>query len=232
MAENNAWVEEILKKRDLALIGFADLSEISADIRHGYPYGISLAMALKVFPSTSSEPSKAYYDEYKALSARLRDASGFLAGHIKERGFNAFSLANEKQDESYRTQLPFKTLATRSGLGWIGKSATLITERYGNAIRLNGVLTDMPLTVGTPINESLCGNCDECVRYCPGNAIKGNTWSLPIDRDDLLDAAGCKRAVMERGKVFNVTDGTCGICISVCPWTKRYRSELESCGES
>lgn len=43
-----------------------------------------------------------------------------------------------------------------------------------------------------------------------------------MDRDNLLDAISCKKTVIERGKVFNVTDGTCGICISVCPWTKRY----------
>lgn len=227
MMENNHWVEEILKDRNIALIGFADLSEIDAEIRYGYQYGISIAIALKVFPSTTSEPSKEYYDEYGAVSRKLRDASDFLTEKIRERGFNAYSLAHEKQNEAYRTQLPFKMLATRSGLGWIGKSAALITKEYGNAIRLNGILADMPLTVGTPVNESLCGKCEECVNHCPGHAIKGNTWSLHMDRDNLLDAISCKKAVIERGKVFNVTDGTCGVCISVCPWTKRYRSELE-----
>lgn len=123
--------------------------------------------------------------------------------------------------------MPFKTLATRAGLGWIGKSAALITKEYGNAIRLNGVLTDLPIKVGTPVNESFCGECDKCVKHCPGHAITGNTWRLHIDRDILLDAVSCKKTVIERGKVFNVADGTCGICISVCPWTKRYRLELE-----
>lgn len=220
--ENNHWIEEKLKDRNIALIDFADLSEIDPEIRYGYRYGICIAIALQVFPSTTSEPSKEYYDEYKAVSTRLREASDFLAEKIKERGFNAYSLAHEKQNEVFRTQLPFKTLATRSGLGWIGKSAALITKEYGNAIRLNGILTDMPLTVGTPVNESLCGKCEECVKHCPGHAIKGNTWSLHMDRDNLLDAISCKKTVIERGKVFNVTDGTCGICISVCPWTKRY----------
>ena len=227
MMENNHWVEEILKDRNLALIGFADISGIDAEIRYGYQYGICIAIALKVFPSTTSEPSKDYYDEYKAVSARLREASDFLADKIKECGFNAYSLAHEKQNEAYRTQLPFKTLATRAGLGWIGKSAALITKEYGNAIRLNGVLTDLPIKVGTPVNESLCGECDKCVKHCPGHAITGNTWRLHIDRDILLDAVSCKKAVIERGKVFNVSDGTCGICISVCPWTKQYRLELE-----
>jgi epoxyqueuosine reductase QueG/GrpB-like predicted nucleotidyltransferase (UPF0157 family) len=227
MTENNQWVEEILKDRNLALIGFADLSEIDTENRYGYQYGICIAIALKVFPSATNEPSKEYYIEYKNVSARLREASDFLAEKIKERGFNACSLAHERQNEAYRTQLPFKTLATRAGLGWIGKSATLITKEYGNAIRLNGVLTDLPIKVGTPVNASLCGECDKCVKHCPGHAIMGNTWRLHVDRDILLDAVRCKKAVVERGKVFNVTDGTCGICISVCPWTKQYGLELE-----
>jgi epoxyqueuosine reductase len=224
--ENNHWVEEILKDRSSTLTGFADLSEIDTEIRFGYRYGICIAIALQVFPSTTSEPSKEYYDEYIAVSARLRETSDFLAEKIKERGFNAYSLAHEKQNEMYRTRLPFKTLATRAGLGWIGKSAALVTREYGTAIRLNGVLTDMPLSAGTPINESICGTCEECVKYCPGRAIKGNMWSPDVDRDNLLDAFSCKKAVVERGKVFNVTEGTCGICISVCPWTKRYRNSI------
>jgi len=136
------------------------------------------------------------------------------------RGFNAYSLAGEKSGQEYRTPLPYKTLATRSGLGWIGKSATFVTKRFGNAIRLNGVLTDMPFETGTPINSSLCGECAECVEKCPGRAITGKLWDLHTDRDALLNPHECKNAVVERGKIFGVTEGTCGICISVCPFTK------------
>ena len=222
--DNNRWVEEVLKDRDITLTGFADLSEIDPETRLGYQFGICFAIALRMFPSTTSEPSREYYDEYKDVNARLRETSIFLAEKIKERGYNAYSLAHVKSNEEYRTRLPFKTLATRAGLGWIGKSAALITKEYGNAIRLNGVLTDMPLSVGTPINESFCGKCEECVRHCPGHAIKGNTWRLNMDRENLLDAFSCQKAIEDRGKVINLTEGTCGICISVCPWTKRYIS--------
>jgi len=208
------------------LIGFADLSEIDSEIRYGYQYGICIAIALQVFPSTTNEPTREYYEEVKAVNNKIRETSNFLAEKIKERGFNAYSLAHEKQNEVFRTRLPYKTLATRSGLGWIGKSAALVTREYGSAIRLNGVLTDMPLKVGTPINESFCGKCDECVKHCPGHAVKGNIWNLNMDRDNLLDAFSCKKAVIERGRVFNVTEGTCGICISVCPWTKRHKNEV------
>lgn len=226
MEENNSYVLEILAKRKIALIGFADLSEIDANLRHGFKYGISIAVAFKVFPSTTNEPSIEYYNEYKKVNAILRETSYFLAEKIKERGFDAYSLAGEKQNEDFRTQLPYKTLATRAGLGWIGKSATLITKEYGNAIRLNGVLTDMPLETGTPINTSFCGDCVECVKNCPGEAIQGNLWDVHCDRDNLLNACECKKAVIERGKVLNVADGSCGICISSCPWTRRYINNL------
>jgi len=226
MVENNSYVVEILANKEIALIGFADLSEIDVNLRHGFKYGVTIAVALKVFPSTTNEPSIEYYNEYNRVSAVLRETSNFLAKKIKERGFDAYSLAGEKQNEDFRTQLPFKTLATRAGLGWIGKSAILVTKEYGNAIRLNGVLTDMPLETGTPINTSFCGDCVECVKNCPGKAIKGNLWDIHNDRDNLINAYDCKKAVIERGKIFNVVEGSCGICISSCPWTKRYINNL------
>ncbi|MDR2686593.1 MAG: 4Fe-4S binding protein [Oscillospiraceae bacterium] len=223
MTTHNHWVEETLAGRDIALLGFADLSEIDADARRKFRYGVSIAMALAVLPSTSEEPSAAYFEEYRRVSAQLKEASAFLTEQIQARGYNALSLwLLDRQDAEFRTPLPFKTLATRAGLGWIGKSAALVTKEYGNAVRLGGVLTDMPLRTGTPINASLCGDCMECVKHCPGRAIRGNLWDLRTDRDSLLDAHACKRAVVERGKALGRTEGACGICIAVCPWTKSY----------
>ncbi|MDR3227541.1 MAG: hypothetical protein LBT56_07720 [Prevotellaceae bacterium] len=222
MNENNKWIKKTLKNRNIALIGFADLSEIDSNLCYGFKYGISIAISLKIIPSITNEPSKEYYDEYERVSKELKDISNFLANKIKEHGFNAYSLAGQRENEEFRTQLPFKTLATRAGLGWIGKSATLITKQFGNAIRLNGVLTDMPLETGIPINSSFCGDCVECVKNCPGKAIAGNLWSLQMDRDSIVNAYECKKVLIERGKILNVTKGSCGICLAVCPYTKEY----------
>jgi epoxyqueuosine reductase QueG len=184
-------------------------------------------MALTVFPSPTDTPSPEYYGEYGRVSAELRQASGFLAAQIEKRGFSAYSLAGQRQNEDFTTPLPLKTLATRAGLGWIGKSATLVTPEYGNAIRLGGVLTDMPLAVGGPIGESRCGDCTECAKNCPGNAIMGRNWSPSADRDLLLNAPSCKAAVIKRGGLLGgVTEGSCGVCLAVCPWTKAYISRL------
>jgi epoxyqueuosine reductase QueG len=222
MIKNNNWIIDILNNKNISLIGFADLSEIDENLCYGYKYGISIAIALKIFPSITNEPSKEYYNEYNEVSKLLRETSNFISDKIKEKGFNAYSLANEKQNEQFRTKIPFKTLATRSGLGWIGKSATLVTKKFGNAIRLNGVLTNMPFETGIPITTSFCGNCTECVKHCPGKAIAGNSWNINTDRDELLNAFDCKRTVIERGKIWHVTEGSCGICLAVCPYTKEY----------
>lgn len=122
----------------------------------------------------------------------------------------------------WRTPLPHKTVATLAGIGWIGKSAVLVTEDYGCAIRITTVLTDMPFLTGTPIKTSKCGTCMVCTTHCPGKAVKDLNWQVYVDRDELLDPNACKRTVIERGKPFGLTEGTCGVCIAVCPYTQQY----------
>lgn len=226
MIVNNEWVENILNDWDIALLGFADLSEIDFKTRMGYDYGISIAIALDpvIVGNIPKGPFIEYYEEYKRVNRTLKKVSFFLTEKIKERGFDAFSLASQKQNEDFRTPFPFKTLATRAGLGWIGRSAAFVTKDYGNAIRLNGVLTSMPFETGTPVNSPLCGDCRECVTHCPANAISGKLWDLHTDRDELLNARKCKNTVIERGKPFNITEGSCGMCLAVCPRTKAYIS--------
>lgn len=217
----NNYIIDLLKDKHISLLGFADLSEIDRESRQGLPYGICIAIALDIFPSVDI-PTLDYYNEYKNINTKLREISLFLEEKIIEKGYNAYSLMRNGQNADFRTVLPFKTLATRSGLGWIGKSSTLVTKEFGNAVRLSGVITDMPFETATPINTSYCGNCRECVEKCPAKAIVGNHWSINSDRNDLIDPFACKNKVIERGKEMGVTVGSCGICISVCPWTKKY----------
>jgi len=217
----NDFISGLLKDKGVSLLGFGDLSEVDVEARQGLPYGICFGIALEVFPSLG-DPTKAYYDEYKGINSKLRELSFLVEEEIIKKGYRAYSLSRDVQDENFRTTLPFKTLATRAGLGWIGKNATLITKNFGNAVRLNGIITDMPFETAEPVNTSLCGDCEECVKACPAGAIKGTKWELNIDRDLLVDPFACKNKVIERGVNMGVTEGSCGICIAVCPWTKKY----------
>lgn len=226
----NSLIENELREKGAAVVGFADLSEIDEHARRGFKYGTSIAMTVnpKIVERIPSGPNMDYYHEINRVNSNLKKLSRYAEHFIKSLGFDAFSLADVKQDDNFRTILPYKTLATRSGIGWIGKSATLVNEKYGNTIRLNGILTDMPFKTGKPVIESKCGNCTICVDNCPGKAIQGLNWNVSVERDDLLNARMCKNKTIERGIPFNVTWGTCGICIALCPYTRRYINSLKN----
>jgi len=222
----NDYIVDLLKDKQISLLGFADLSEIGSEQRQGLKYGICFAKAIDVLPNEGI-PTLAYYKDYKSKHEKLKELSLFLEEKIIEKGYSAYSLFRNKQSKDYRTLLPLKTLATRSGLGWIGKSSTLITKEFGNAVRFGGVITDMPFETAEPVNTSYCGDCRECVDKCPAKAIVGDNWTIASDRNDLVDPLACKSLASERGKDLGITTGSCGICISVCPWTKSYALRKE-----
>jgi epoxyqueuosine reductase QueG len=108
-------------------------------------------------------------------------------------------------------------------LGWIGKCALLVTEEYGSAVRISTVLTDAPLETSVSVDDSACGDCALCVESCPGKAPSGKNWEVGLHRDSFFDVFACERASRERAVAkLDFDDTFCGICISVCPWTRKY----------
>lgn len=229
-------LSEQLRKELLAagasLVGFADISELPSEQTMGYPFGISIAAALDpaVINEIGNGPTKRYYDEYCRLN-KLLDVLDIKASEIiKEAGFNAFPKTSENVSIDYRhrsTILPHKTVATRAGLGWIGKCALLVTEEFGSAIRISSVLTDAPLEVYSPTNESRCGTCNHCVRNCPANALNGDLWFAGKERESFFNAFACRKKALERTWKVSPGETHCGLCILVCPRTKKY---VESSG--
>lgn len=224
----NDFIAEQLYEKGASLVEFADLKVLPANVRRDYDFGVIIAIALnpQVVSGITSGPHLDYYNEYKDVSNKLNDLCEYTAKVISDNGYNAFPQSKRliEQDKHWRTILPHKTIATLAGIGWIGKSALLVSEKYGSAIRISSVLTDMPFSPGTPITVSRCGDCMICTSLCPGKAVKGRNWYAGIDRDELLDPNECKSTVINRGKPFDLTEGTCGVCISVCPYTRKYIS--------
>ena len=145
-------------------------------------------------------------------------------GAWREAGFRAIALSRDNvtyERATHSTILPHKTVATRAGLGWIGKNALLVTRERGSAIRLTSVLTDAPLPIAEPINESQCGDCDICLRNCPGEAILGPNWSVEKRREEFFSAVSCRRACIQRTWKTKPGLSLCGLCIAVCPYTKK-----------
>ena len=88
-------------------------------------------------------------------------------------------------------------------------------------MRLTSVLTDMPMETPRPINESQCGSCTACLRNCPGEAPKGPNWTMESNREDFFDVLSCRRACLERTWKARPGYSLCGLCIAVCPYTKK-----------
>lgn len=224
---------EILRKQltasGAALVGFANLEVLDPEVRHGFPVGISIAVPLDpdIISSITDGPTKDYEAEYHRTNALLGELASKCAGILGGRGHKAlpFSATEVELDRAtLRSPLPHKTTATRAALGWIGKCALLITETYGSAVRITTVLTDAPLPVASPIEESRCGSCTECVDTCPGSAPSGNQWQAGTIREDIYDAFACATTAKDLSTKQGIPHFLCGMCITACPWTKRYLS--------
>jgi epoxyqueuosine reductase len=77
----------------------------------------------------------------------------------------------------------------------------------------------MPFKTNSSIIYTKCDDCMICCNACPAKAISGINWTIGTDRNELVDPDKCKLKVIERGGKFDLTVGTCGICVAVCPYT-------------
>lgn len=170
-------------------------------------------------------PTKEYYDAYYALNAMLDDIVTYGAEFLRENGYQAYANTTKvvRKDDNWCTPLPHKTMGTRAGLGWIGKSCLLVTKEYGSAVRLSNLLTNAPLPADEPINESRCGECTICVQSCPAGALTGALWNTSTKREELFHKEVCKEMQIKRMKAATgIETDLCGLCFAVCPFTQRY----------
>jgi len=210
------------------IVEFGDLGELPADVRDGLPFGISVAVVYppEVIRGIAELPTQEYRLWYDRLNERLDMIVTRGAELLRDKGYKAIAQTREcvgSGESNDNTTLPHKTIATRSGIGWIGKCALLVTDEYGSAIRLSSILTDVPLPIAQPINMSRCGDCMVCADNCPGHAISGKAWEVGLYRDEFFDPIKCRKTARCRAKQgFGGNITICGKCIEVCPYTRRY----------
>jgi epoxyqueuosine reductase QueG len=213
------------------LVGFGDITELPQEVRSSLPVGVCVAVKYpkEVIRGISELPTKEYYDNYNRLNDKLDMLVTLGASALQTLGYQAVAQTREyvgSYENNFTTVLPHKTVATRAGIGWIGKSALLVTKQYGSMVRISSILTDAPLKTAKPINSSKCGSCMVCTNACPAHAVSGKEWDVGMAREEFFDAASCSKTARERamqGTGIEVT--ICGKCIEVCPYTQRYLTE-------
>jgi epoxyqueuosine reductase len=128
--------------------------------------------------------------------------------------------------------------AGRSGLGFIGKNAMLISRRHGNWLFLSALFTRVDLIPDPPISKGLsrksaaapeaigllCGKCTRCLDACPTGAFAapGVVDSRLCISDQTIENRGIIPRALRPGigtRVFG-----CDICLEVCPWNRFART--------
>ncbi len=225
-------IRSLLLQEGVELVGFADLERIPESQREGLSTGISFAVPLntEIIEQLPAGPTKAYEAEYNRLNDLLGEIAETVADFLHSLGYRAiFTSATQSvlNTDTLATTLPHKTVATKAGLGWIGKCALLVTKEFGSAIRINSVLTDAPLTTSQPVTESLCGNCVDCLEICPADAPLGPNWEPSLDREEFFDAYACYETAKSFGIERGIKHNICGRCIAACPWTLKYLNRIK-----
>ncbi len=231
-------IRDIIKGHSIDLCGIADLSPALAQlvdqggpIFEKYPRAVSLGcrIANEVVDAIEDHGNRALvmnyiHHIYSVVNQRLDQAALSVTGYLMEKGYRAFPVPASQvlSYETYSGLAPHKTAAHLSGLGWIGKSALLVTRKYGPRVRFATVYTDAPLPAGKP-QKNLCGKCQMCVDACPAGAFTGETFSEDKPRSHIYDAGACNEYMKERrlsllGK--HVFGGNCGLCVQSCHFGK------------
>ncbi|MDI1334667.1 MAG: tRNA epoxyqueuosine(34) reductase QueG [Lacunisphaera sp.] len=126
--------------------------------------------------------------------------------------------------------------AARSGLGFLGKNAMLISQRHGNWLFLATILTRLEIAPDEPLRKKplpasgdepaglLCGKCTRCLDACP-------TQAFPAP--GVVDARRCisYQTIENKGIIpreLRAGIGThiygCDVCLEVCPWNRFARA--------
>ena len=225
----NVEIEAILEKKGADHFGFADLEPHQAELRDyygadwdAYPRAISFAVN---FPAAVVEqlldaPTHTYLYYYDVLNHRINDIALSLCTFLAAKNYRAFPIpASQRQNADKLSGIFSHRIAARlAGLGWIGKSGSLIHPEVGPRLRLGTVLTDAPLQTGHPLANG-CGRCKVCRDVCPAGAIKGVLYHEGQPLEDRLDVFACDRYLQDQRLSFGKR--ICGLCIEACPDGKR-----------
>lgn len=221
MSEMNN-LKDYLKRLGISKVGFADVDGLANEFID-LPNGISLVLKLpkKAMYYINQEDYESYWSCFHSKIDELTEISLKGEEYIKNLGYNAFALTmqrNECDMKKLLSILPYKTIATKSGMGWIGRSALFVTPEYGSMVALGGILTDMPLEFGTPITDSQCDDCENCQKACPVGAINPQKWNDRMNREDIIDIDACFEYIMGKYK----KGSGCTKCMCECKLTKKY----------
>ncbi len=181
-----------------------------------------ITFTLNYYPETSQAPEAPKIAKYawgidyhyviREKLNQLLDSIREQIGAVEGRGFVDSAPVLER------------SWAVRSGLGWVGKNANLLTKKAGSFFFIATLITDLELEPDPPFATDHCGSCTRCLDACPTDAIVAPTVVdgskcisyLTIELKDALIPTEFQDKM--GGWAFG-----CDICQDVCPWNRFSR---------
>jgi epoxyqueuosine reductase len=149
-----------------------------------------------------------YQQHQDYVRGKLAKAVYDFAKASRQAGFKALPLTANGPAVDRRILkaiISYKHVAEAAGLGRIGMSSLLITEKYGPRVRLAMCLTEAVLEPTPYLKDHICRYCNVCVFKCPAHALEkpkaGEAYSI--------NRFACREYVE--------ASGGCSECMRVCP---------------
>ena len=113
-----------------------------------------------------------------------------------------------------------KAWAAKSGLGWIGKNANLLSKQVGSFFFIGEIILDVDLDYDAPIADH-CGTCTKCIDACPTEAIVA---PYVVDGSKCISYLTIElKDEIIPNQFQDKMDGWffgCDVCQDVCPWNR------------
>ena len=222
-------LKEYIATLELSEFGFADITSAKAGtllsqqpVSEGMNYAVSIVVKLSsaVLEGITDKPTHSYFHHYRTVNAHIDSCLLKIGMFIEKNGYSYIPIPASQSINGYQGLFQHKTAARLAGLGYIGKNAMFISDRFGIGIRLGTLITDGPLDTALKLSDSSCGGCSICVNTCPAMAISGESFSDEIPDRALLDRHTCSEYM--KAKFQHIGRGSvCGICMRNCPRLKK-----------
>lgn len=149
-------------------------------------------------------------DYHFVIKDKLKQLMHFIEEEIGEVAGRAFVDSAPVLDKAW---------AAKSGLGWMGKNANLLTRQVGSFYFIAELILDLELDYDTPVTDH-CGTCSACIDACPTQAI---TEPYVVDGSKCISYF----TIELKNEIPNEVQGQfddwmfgCDICQDVCPWNR------------
>ncbi|THD69566.1 tRNA epoxyqueuosine(34) reductase QueG [Robertkochia marina] len=188
-----------------------------------------VSMLLNYYPAEGQKDPEApklskyaYGTDYHfVIKDKLKSLLQFIRDEIGEINGRAFVDSAPVLDKAW---------AARSGLGWIGKNANLLTKQQGSFYFIAELIIDLELEYDTPVTDH-CGSCTACIDACPTEAIVS---PYVVDGSKCISYLTIELKNELPGQFRDQMDNWmfgCDVCQDVCPWNRFARPHQEKAFE-